>query len=242
MTDSTDLADALIDAHLNGSSIAPSAPSLSRAEIMAVQARVSAALGPVAGFKVGTSPDGPPILAPIQTRYVVANGGTRAVPEKLGIELEVGFELVEPLPSPGLPARPERHFRPCAVLELVETRLSGAAAERPDLKFADFQINAGLAVGDRRRDWDGTDFGTLRARLVSDTETVLDGEASVPGGSALANLDLLLVSLGDHCGGLQVGQIVITGSLCGLPWFTPDADVSGWIEGLGEVSVRVRQA
>ena len=150
MTDSTALADALIDAHLNGGSIAPSAPSLSRAEIMAVQARVSAALGPVAGFKVGTSPDGPPILAPIQTRYVVANGGTRAVPEKLGIELEVGFELVEPLPSPGLPARPERHFRPCAVLELVETRLSGAAAERmlPTVKIAMREMRAVLV---RRR-------------------------------------------------------------------------------------------
>ncbi len=242
MTDCAGLAETLINAHLKASPVAPAVSTLSRAEILTVQSIVSTALGPVAGFKVSAVPEGPPILAPIQARYIVANCGTRAVPERLGIELEVGFELVEPLPSASLPARPEKYFRPCVVLELVETRLSGEAAERPDLKFADFQINAGLVVGDKLEDWDGSDFGTLPARLHSQSESVLDGEGRVPGGSALANLDLLLINLGDHCGGLQVGQIVITGSLCGLPWFTPGADVSGWVEGLGAVSVKVEHA
>jgi 2-keto-4-pentenoate hydratase len=53
---------------------------------------------------------------------------------------------------------------------------------------------------------------------------------------------LLLAHLGDHCGGLQVGQTVITGSLCGLPWFTPDAIVTGWIAGFGEVSINLQAA
>lgn len=242
MTEIATLTAALIGAHRTGSRIETAARGLSREDILSVQAAVSAALGPVAGFKVGAVPEGPPTLAPIAATYGVMDGGTRVVRDRLGIELEIGFELIAPLPSSALPARPADHFRPCAVLELVETRLAGAAADLPEMKFADLQINAGLVVGTRIDAWDGSDFGTRRARLGTGSETVLDGPATVPGGSALANLELLLANLGDHCGGLQVGQTVITGSLCGLPWFTPDADVTGWIEGLGEVSVRLRQA
>ncbi|MBF9058570.1 hydratase [Rhodobacterales bacterium HKCCSP123] len=233
-------AAALIDAHGTNSRFVPDLPQLSQADIRAVQARVSAALGPVAGFKIGRAIDGTPSLAPIAARYVVADGGTRTVRDRLGIELELGFEIIAPIPRGGLPARPERHVRPCVVLELVDPRLKGAEAERPDLKLADFQINAGLVVGARLEDWDGSDFRLLRAHLRSADRVVMDGPVTVPGGSALASLELLLVSLGDHCGGLQVGQTVITGSVCGLPWFTPDADITGRIGGLGDVSVRLR--
>ena len=242
MADISALADSSIVAHRTGNRTAPGPAGLSREEILAVQAVVSAALGPVAGFKVAAAPVGPPVLAPIQARYVVADGGARRVRDTVGIELEVGFELIAPLTSAKLPARPERHFRPRVVLELVETRLSGDLADRPDLKFADFQINAGMVVGGAPPEWDGSDFGTVRARLVGGGGTVVDGEARVPGGSALANLELLLTNIGDHCGGLRVGQTVITGSLCGLPQFGPGSDVSGWIEGLGAVAVRVRRA
>lgn len=242
MTDMSDLSAAFIEAHAKGTRFLPAMAALSRDEILAVQSAVSTALGPVAGFKVAQVPDAPPIIAPIAARYRVEDGGTKLVGDRFGIELEIGFELLRPLPTPTLPARPQEYFRPCAVFELVDTRLAGEAADNADLKFADFQINAGLVTGARLDDWDGSDFGTLKARLVSETETVIDGDATVPGGSALANLALLIEALGDHCGGLQVGQTVITGSLCGLPWFTPDADVTGWIEGLGEVSVKLRRA
>ena len=236
------LAAALIDAHFTGSRFAADLPPLSQADIRAVQARVSAALGPVAGFKTGRAADGTPTFATIAARYLVADGGTRTVRDRLGIELELGFEIIAPIPRGGLPAHPERHARPCVVLELVDTRLTGTEAERPDLKLADFQINAGLVVGARIEDWDGSDFGLLQAQLRGADRVVVDGPVTVPGGSALSSLELLLVTLGDHCGGLQVGQTVITGSLCGLPWFTPDADVTGRIGGLGDVSVRLRGA
>ena len=242
MTDISGLAADFIEAHRTGARIVPAATALSRSDILAVQSAVSAALGPVAGFKIGAVPGALPIFAPIQRRYCLANGGTREVRDRLGVELEVGFELIRPLPSMTLPARPQDHFRPMIALELVDTRLSDEVRDIPDLKFLDFQINAGLVSGTPLDDWSGADFGTLKAQLSTETDSILDGEATVPGGSALANLDLFLTHVGDHCGGLQVGQIVITGSLCGLPWFTPDALVTGWIEGLGTASVRLTQA
>ncbi|WP_143093100.1 hydratase [Celeribacter neptunius] len=210
---------------------------MSRSDILDIQSEVMAPLGDVAGFKVGRQPDGPPILAPIPARYRVANHGSRAVRDRLGIELEVGFELLRPLPGGDLPEDIQNYFRPCVVLELVGTRIEGVLAEDPDYKFADFQINAGLVKGNDLPGWDGSDFGTLNARLLANGAPVLDGETTVPGGSALANLALLVAHLGTHCGGLQVGQVVITGSICGLPYFGPGTEIEGEIEGLGRVTL-----
>ena len=64
---------------------------------------------------------------------------------------------------------------------------------------------------------------------------MVDGTVGVPGGSALGALRLLLDHVGDHCGGLRAGQIVITGSLSGLVYLSGGTLVSGKIAGLGEV-------
>lgn len=239
MTGADHLALDFISAHKTDLQFMPSVPVLSRDAVLATQAAVCAQLGPVAGFKVGRVADDLPIIAPIPARYCVPNDGVRYIPRPFGVELEVGFTLIRALPSPGLPAQPEDYFRPCAALELVDTRLSGSAADRADLKFADFQINAGLVCADSLDAWDGADFADLEISLSTSTKTIIAGRAEVPGGSALANLDLLLSHLGPHCGGLKVGQTVITGSLCGLPYFAPDTHVTGWIDGLGKVSVRL---
>lgn len=236
MNQTKDLSDALIAAHLSGTRNEAQPATLERADILSIQSAVSAALGDVAGFKV--APIGEkPILAPIPARYVVANGGTRKIPDKLGVELEVGFEILKALPSGGLPDALTEYVRPVAALELVDTRLSGPAADDAAMKFADLQINAGLVTASPLTDWDGSDFGELEMRLTADDEVIVEGTASVPGGSALSNLQLLTEFLGDHCGGLQPGHIVITGSLCGLPYFGPGRTITGWIDGLGSVSV-----
>ena len=234
----TDIAKALIAAHQTGERAAPPRTTLTRDAILSLQSEVCDALGSVAGFKVGAT-DGLPIIAPIPAIYVTQNGAARSVRDALGVELEVGFELIKPLPAAELPPKPEDYFRPVVVLELVETRLTGDAADDPLYKFADLQINAGMVVGDVMHGWNGSDFGELTARLGTVERCVLDGATSVPGGSALAHLDLLLRHLGDHCGGLCVGQVAITGSVCGLPWFNAGDLVTGRIDGLGEVSIHL---
>ncbi|WP_238364009.1 hydratase [Mesobacterium pallidum] len=237
MTDLSPLIAALIEAHRTGTPAPCPFQPLTRAEVLAVQEAVIATLGPVAGFKVGQADGSPPILAPIPARLRVANGGTRTIRDRLGVELEVGFELLRPLPSAALPGDLPHYFRPLVALELVDTRLSGRAAEDAVMKFADFQINAGLVTGAALPGWDGGDFGTVTASLTAGDKVVIDGPATIPGGSALANLAALVTHLGAHCGGLQVGQVVITGSVCGLPWFEPGVTVEGRIEGLGTASV-----
>ncbi|MCA0938619.1 hydratase [Salipiger pacificus] len=238
----TDFVAAAQRAHETGLRFVPAAGGIAlpsdRDECLAVQAAVAEARGAVAGFKVAAG-SGPvaPVVAPIAAADVVAVGGSVAVKDQLGIELEIGFELLKPLPGPGLPEPVAEYFVPRPVIELVDTRLEGAGADAPLLKLADMQINAGLVSGAALEGWDGSDFGTVEARLVAGEAVVLDGVASVPGGSALANLRLLCEVLGDHCGGLQPGQVVITGSLCGLPYFPAGTEVSGEIAGLGTVAV-----
>ena len=237
MTDPQTLAAALIEAHRTGARLDAPVLPLSRDEALWVQAAVMADLGPVAGFKVARVAGGAPILAPIPACHRLADGGTHRVRDRVGVELEVGFELIAPLPAGDLPTDLAAFFRPCAVLELVDTRLSGPAADDPAMKLADLQVNAGLVVGGALSDWDGSDFGTVTGALRVGDQVVLDGPATVPGGSALANLALLVANVGDHCGGLQPGQVVITGSLCGLPRFGPGHAVKGQIAGLGRVAL-----
>lgn len=236
-TSATDtLAAALLDAHATGERITMAAVPEGRADVLAVQSAVMAGLGSVAGFKVGPQPDGPPILAPVPARYCVESGGTRQVPGRLGVELEVAFEVIRDLPEGGFPQDPTAYFRPRVALELVDTRLGGALADDPLMKFTDFQNTAGLVPGSGPDTWDGRDFGTVQALMTANGEPAAEGALKVPGGSALTNLRLLVEALGTHCGGLQKGHIVLTGSICGLPYFGPGTVIDARIDGLGEVS------
>ena len=44
---------------------------------------------------------------------------------------------------------------------------------------------------------------------------------------------------GDHCGGLQAGQIIITGSLHPLTYVEPGTQVAGRIDGFGDIAVTI---
>ncbi len=245
MTEVADLSAfiaAMQKAHEAGTRFAPSGAGVElpadRDACLAVQQAVAAARGGIAGFKVAAGVGAvAPVVAPIAVADVVEDGGRAAVRDVLGVELEIGFELLKPLPGSGLPEPVAEYFVPRPVIELVDTRLEGEGADTPLLKLADMQINAGLVAGAPLTDWDGRDFGAVEARMTAGETVVLDGAATVPGGSALANLALLCEVLGDHCGGLQPGQVVITGSLCGLPYFPAGTEVSGEIAGLGTVAV-----
>ena len=210
------------------------------AEALAVQAEVCAGLGAVAGFKVGLKPEGPPIMAPIMAARCLPSGARVAVADEMGVELEVGWKIVGPLPAPeteDLEAALAQVVVPVPVIELVDTRLAGAAAADPLAKLADMQVNHGLIVGTPLEGWDGSDFGAVSGRMQAGDLVLLDGESSVPGGSALRTLATLYRHIGNHCGGLQAGQVVITGTLNPLTFVPGHREVAGRIEGLGAVSV-----
>lgn len=222
--------EALKAARAAGKQIVPPGEIPTYSEAIAIQAAVQTDLGAVAGFKVAARPEGPPILAPISAHRVFDSGVAIPSPNMAGVELEIAFELMQPFSDAPL----RDLFRPRLVMELVDTRFSGDALD-PMQKMSDMQLNDGLVLGPVLDSWDGSDFGTVQARMTGADRVILDGAAEVPGGSALANLQLCLDHLGDHCGGVQPGQHIITGSLCGLPWFGAGDVVQAEIAGFGEV-------
>lgn len=206
-------------------------------EALEIQRRVLPALGAVSGFKVGAFRPGQPAMAPIPVARTFASGADVPVRDEIGIELEIGFEVLR-LPDTGMRSTPQAYFRPRIVLELCDQRLTGDSLD-PALKLADMQLNDGLVIGPAWPEWDGRDFGCLDARLRCGETTVVDGSVEVPGGSALANLWRLLDHIGDHCGGIDVGHVLITGSVSGLRWFPPGTDVHGVIEGFDPIACRI---
>jgi len=224
-------------------STCPAVPS-GEADAYAVQAAVAAARGPVAGFKTARKPGQPQIMAPIMACDVVASGarvGSR-FGGVLGVELELALRILAPLPDPtdpGFIAALGACVEPLAVIELVDTRLGGAAADDPLVKLADAQINAGLVIGPVLAGWDGGALTGATARMLAGDAVLLDGPGKVPGGDARDTLRALAAMIGTHCGGLQPGQIVITGSLHPLTYVPPGTHVDGWIDGCGSVSVSI---
>ena len=128
---------------------------------------------------------------------------------------------------------------PLAVIELVNTRLDGISATGPLAKLADAQINAGLVVGPVLAGWDGGALTGATARMQVGDAVLLDGLADVPGGDVRETLRALAAMIGDHCGGLQPGQIISTGFMQKLIYVSAGMFVKGWIEGFGTVTVEI---
>lgn len=240
-----EIAGALLGARRSGIAVRadhPAIASVSEATAYRVQKLVADEMGPVGGFKVANKTDAPKIMAPIFAADIQVSPASITVPsaELIGIELEVGFRIDKVLPPKGVPDR-EAIVAACLsavpVIEIVRTRVSGEAL--PLVKLADNQINGGLVVGEAIHDWRSLALETVRAKLTFGDEAKLDGDAQVPGGNAFGNFLVLESMIGEHCGGLQVGQIIITGSLNGLPYVSPGITVAGSIAGLGNVSLRI---
>lgn len=208
-----------------------------------VQRRVAERFGPVGGFKFAQRPGEAAIAAPIYAADIhtsAAEVGIGAQP--VGIELEVGFRILSAPPDPAAHDFRDRLracVAPLAAIELVQTRLEDSAAAAPELRLADNQLNGGLVIGASVTKWDGRQLSDIAASLSFDGVSVLNGPARPPFGDPFDCLCALTRMIGDHCGGLQAGQIVITGSLNGLPYLPADAIVRGRIETLGDVAVDI---
>ncbi|ABD54082.1 hydratase [Jannaschia sp. CCS1] len=230
-------ASALIRAHMSNTRFFPDGPvPTCSKDAFAVQAAVMAELGDIGAFKVADKSGAPFVMAPIRADRIFQNGADVPIVDKAGIELEVGFEILSPIPPDADISTIAGCVWPRPVIEVVDTRIAGPLADDPFVKLADLQANSALVVGARARQWDGADFGEVEAQLTCGDTVVLDGMAVVPGGSALNMVAKLAERIGEHCGGLQPGQIVITGSLNGLPYFPARQDVRGNIEKLAEVA------
>jgi 2-keto-4-pentenoate hydratase len=237
------LATALLLARNGGPKLPASAgEGLTRDRVFTVQEEVAAKLGPVGGFKVARPFGAPIIIAPIMASDIHQSPATiqLAAGEEAGVELEYAFRLIAPLPDPGAPdfeAQLRHAVELLPVFELVQSRLADPNGANAALKMLDNQLNGAVVLGAPCADWHAIDITRAAAHLTLGGDTLLDGDAAVPGGDAFATLCALARALGDHCGGLQPGQVVITGSLNGLPWVQAPIVAQGDIAGLGGVSM-----
>lgn len=232
---------ALVAAHKTGKRCVPAAPPPETlAEAYAIQAGVQQALGAVAGFKAARKLGEAMIYAPLLAGGVVQSGTKVAVRDQMGIELEVGLMIDRDLPqdTENLTAADlAAYVTPVVVIELVDTRLDGALPDHPMAKLADNLLNVGLVVGTRAEAWSGADLGTVQAKISAGSDVILDGTASVPGGSALETFAALARMIGTKEAGLRKGQIVITGSLHPMVYVPGGTVVQGEIAGIGSVQI-----
>ncbi|KAF0674669.1 fumarylacetoacetate hydrolase family protein [Profundibacterium mesophilum] len=229
----------------DGGAAAPHAlfAGISAEEAYAVQRGVMAELGETGAFKIARKPGQPVIMAPIPRADIHAAPASLPASglRRIGIELEIAFELISPLPpcdAPDFETRAARCVAMLPVIEIVDSRLDDPEAAEPAGRLADNQMAGALVTGPRCAGWnDGAQ--SRRARLEIGGRAVFSGPAVPPGGDAFATFCTLARMIGSHCGGLRPGSIVITGSLNGLPWAAPGDTAEGWIEGLGSAALRI---
>ncbi len=222
------------------------APSLTDA--YAIQERVAAELGPVRAWKVGApSPEAEPVRAPIPAAALHASpaGLAAASFHRIGLEAEIAYRLGRDLPARSEPyTREEVEAAVEAILpaiEIVDTRFADHEAMGALWRLADNQINGGLVLGAAQAAWRSVDPATQPVRLHVDGAVVHEGRGGNSAGDPVRLLVWLANACGAHCGGLRRGQIVTTGTLTGLRFVAPGADVRAVLPGLGEVAVSLHR-
>ncbi len=240
-------ADLLLGARKNGpiEGLPESCRPRDAAEAYAIQDAVAAHLGPIEGWKVGAGgPDELPNCAPLLARTVLAS------PVHLdsarhclrGIEAEVAFRFARDLPPRDrdysraeVTAAIEAAF---PAIEVCESRFRDRTALDPFSKLADNNMNAILVLGEAWHGWPDLEVARQAVRLSFDERIVVDQN----GGNTAGDLIRLLVWLANHLGkrgpGIGRGQVVTTGSWCGLIEAGRARSIVAAFPGIGETSLR----
>ncbi|WP_428247557.1 hypothetical protein [Ferrovibrio sp.] len=238
------IAARLLAARQGGPLLDSSGIALDLDDVYAIQAAVMPALGPVGGWKVGRgSVHEPIIFAPIRHSGIAPSPCLWPRAESLlcGLELEIAFRIDGPLPAldaPDYAARLQACVTPLPVFEVVDSRLSDPETADPLWRLADFQLNTGLIIGKaHEKPWRPDDFIRVPGELIADSSTIAEGMLTQLGGSPFELLMLLLRQIGNHCGGVQPGHIVTTGSFTGLRFFKPGTRLRGTIAGMAPLEM-----
>lgn len=229
----------LLAARRGGPLLTPDYELESLDDVYAIQSGVMAELGAVGGWKVGRAgADQPLIFAPIRADLMRPAPDTRRPAEARlrGLELEIAFRIDGPLPAADAPdfmARLAAIVTPLPAFEVVDSRLHDPQATSAHWRLADFQLNAGLIYGaPLTGSWTPEDFAQPTVHLTVDGEDAVSGPATLNTGTPFGMLADLVRQCRDHCGGVQPGQIVTTGSFTGLRFFPAGTRLTGLIAGM----------
>ena len=238
------IAAELVRAHLSGQGVADSALAVPANAMcaMRVQAIVQERLAlPVKGWKVAIGPEKTPIAAPLLNIYPDAS--EIRLFQGCTIEVELGVRLRKDLPrrAAGAYLRPD-------ILDAIESLFLGieviggrfaSAANVPFLAFlADNLGNRAYVIGDGLPVSAVEQANGLACHVTLDGKPLHHAPASHPAGDPLLPLLAYANEQSDYLGGLRAGQVVTTGSLCGvLPVEAADL-LRAHLGNIGQISLR----
>ena len=232
----------LLTARRTGRQVPPPFALRDRAQVYAIQDGVAAAMGPVAGWKVGArTPTAEPNPAPLLAGALVqspARFDGKAM-HMIGVEIEISFHIVQDIAARAAPVGRDEALGAVGDafvgMEVVDTRLADFKSADPEWLLADNQMNHALVIGDSIMDWKKLDWATLPVSLT------IDGKVEVEQKGGLGAVDPVrpLCWMIDHAvrlrGGIRKGQAITTGSWTGLRYYPPGTKARGAFAGLGAV-------
>lgn len=244
MTRTEEIAAALVAARRERRPFAVSAADApaSVEEAYAVQDAVARALYPGRrpdSWKVGApAPGVEPTATPLFT--CIDSPARWAEPPivELTVEAELGFVLARDIAHDEADTVPldEAFDFVCATIEICDARLTNYR-EAPALwKLADSQVNAGLVVGSGLPYDEVEDYAAVRCEVLVGARIAFDGT----GTHALGDPRHLLRWWLQHAarrGRLVAGDIVTTGTWCGMVEVPRGASVTARMHGIGEARV-----
>ncbi len=213
---------------------------------LAIQARVSELLAlPIGGWKCSVpTPPRPVPMAPIYAPTIVNASPCPILPiaGKARVEPEIAFVIDRDLTRHDAPyseAEVREAIRaPRLVLELIGPRCTDHAAATFPEQLADAIANQGLYVGPAVPDALDRALASIPVAIDAAGKRVHEVEGKHPDGHPLRPLVWLATYLAQRGQGLRAGQIVTTGSYCGVVDVPLAVPIVVDFGGLGTVSVR----
>ena len=216
-----------------------------REEAYAIQAAVAPALGPIAGWKIGSpSPHDEPMCSALPRGGILTSPAEAPAPLRYrGVETEIDFRI-----GHALPLRPEPYGRDeildaiasChAAVEMVECRFAEMDGATHLSALADLQNHHALIVGAANPAWQTIPFDRLSVRVDLGDGRTIEKTGSNPAGDPIALL-VWLANVGSRwAGGLKAGDIVTTGSWIGKIPVPPGSRIVSTFDGFPPVEVRL---
>ena len=217
----------------------------SRADAYRVQDVLVERLGGGCGWKVGRGKAGPePYCASLPSVWKRNDrqeyrpvGGTAL------LEAEVGFRIgadVEPREQDLTPAECRELIDALVpAIEILEARLEGPAGADPLWKLADLQSNGGLVLGEAVP-WEGQSVDEVS--LVIGTGKLASPDVMRhPFGGPFDLFCWTVNHVARSRGGLRRGDVVITGSYCGIVQLPSPGVFQAVFDDIGSVAVDVRE-
>ena len=233
-------AEQLLLARRSGQTGLDVAPVTSIAEAYLCHAAIAEGMGKaVVGWKVARSPEFGSTAAPLFAGDVLQGPAQWPFREGLNIEVELAVRMARDLPTgTWTDAEVEKAEKHAFVgVELVQSRLSKAGQAHYPTALSDCLANVGYVTGAETHPWPSFDINTRRCTVTLDGEVLFDALSTHTMGGPMAPLAGYANTGGDHLGGFRAGQVVTTGSICGVVPVPRKGRLVATIEGLGSVTI-----